>query len=293
MSARPDRKRTRRAPCEVNSYPLEGASENRFPAAGWGADFWSFPARLAVPPHPLWLPPLQPTPFQSHPIFARPSRILIPPTLLQVDQPGGGGRGAGCGSEDGAKVGVGAKALRGVGGFIAGNGGRRELRRPLSGHTKGAPIVDPGTQGSALALIWGRTPGFRVPDSQTGLELALSKTFTPTAGILLSVFSVGRKLASLLIHGSLQVRRRNPGESTNVSGRARAGAGKGKAEGSEASGVGAAKGDPGSNRRILRSGPISAGLLEVEGWGAGVGGGSQAETRGLTVGVKRGAGGYI
>lgn len=61
--------------------------------------------------------------------------------------------------------------------LLGGKGGRRGFRRPESGHPKGAPTVDragcwasgPGA-GSALALMWGRTPGFPVPASQTGFH---------------------------------------------------------------------------------------------------------------------------
>ena len=67
--------------------------------------FGSLVPRLAAPPSGFWLPPSQPTPFQSHPIFTRRSRIASKPqpSCLKTTSPGwalaregkGGGEGRG------------------------------------------------------------------------------------------------------------------------------------------------------------------------------------------------------
>lgn len=77
--------------------------------------------------------------------------------------------------------GVGAKALRGAGGFIWDEGGEfspqaepwgRGLRHSRAGHVNGAPLPHPGSERKV-----------RVPASITRFGLTLCRTFTPTLGI--------------------------------------------------------------------------------------------------------------
>lgn len=155
--------------------------------------------------------------------------------------------------------------------------------------------VDPGTQGSALALIWSRTPWFQVPASQSGLGLAFSRTFPPTAGTLLFVFSVGRRLASLPIYRFTGRCRslRNPREGTSVSVPGQ-GQGRGRAKPSVVRPVVWVQlKETGEPCKILRSGPVSAGLLEVKGWWGGGRWWSPGRDQGSDRGVEGAAGGSV